>query len=98
VDRPEHGWVLIIRAFSGPDAQVRETQLREAIAVGRRFGDPDIEFLVIRLANLRVRQGRPEEAGQLLEGLGQHPDAVPVLAGCSWPGDAAVPGPPPDHS
>jgi tetratricopeptide (TPR) repeat protein len=201
VDRPEHGWVLIIRAFSEPDAQVRETQLREAIAVGRRFGDPDIEFLalaylgslyvmidrvdeglafsdealaalcageltelatideifcglfwscelvndvpradqwiraaaeclrysnmvaafcrahyggiltaagrwqeaetellgavdhfdqgmagrraaaVIRLANLRVRQGRLEEADRLLEGLGQHPDAVPVLAG-----------------
>jgi ATP/maltotriose-dependent transcriptional regulator MalT len=36
---------------------------------------------VIRLANLRVRQGRLEEAGHLLEGLGQHPDAVPVLAG-----------------
>jgi hypothetical protein len=44
-DRPEHGWVLIIRAFSEPDAQVREALLREAIAVGRRFGDPDIEFL-----------------------------------------------------
>jgi hypothetical protein len=201
VDRPEHGWVLIIKTFSEPDAQVRETQLREAIAVGRRFGDPDIEFLalaylgslyvmidrveeglafsdealaalcageltelatideifcglfwscelvndvpradqwiraaaerlrysnvvaafcrahyggiltaagrwqeaetellqaarhfdrgmpqrraaaMIRLAALRVRQGRLEEAGQLLEGLGQHPDAVPVLAG-----------------
>jgi ATP/maltotriose-dependent transcriptional regulator MalT len=201
VDRPEHGWVLIIKAFSEPDAQVRETQLREAIAVGRRFGDPDVEFLalgylgslyvmidrvdeglafsdealaalcageltelatideifcglfwscelvndvpradqwiraaaerlrysnvvaafcrahyggiltaagrwqeaetellgavdhfdhgmagrreaaVIRLANLRVRQGRLDEADRLLEGLDQHPDAVPVLAG-----------------
>ena len=201
VDRPEHGWVLIIKAFSEPDAQVRESLLREAIAVGRRFGDPDIEFLalaylgslyvmtdrvedglafsdealaalcageltelatideifcgllwscelvndvpradqwmraaaerlrhsnvvaafcrahyggiltaagrweeaetellgavdhfdhgmagrraaaVIRLANLRVRQGRLDETAQLLEGLGQHPDAVPVLAG-----------------
>jgi DNA-binding CsgD family transcriptional regulator len=136
VNRPEHGWVLIIKAFSEPDAQIRETLLRKAIAVGRRFGDPDIEFLalaylgslyvmtdrveeglafsdealaalcageltellaavdhfdhgmasrraaaVIRLANLRVRQGRLEEAGELLDGLGQHPDAVPVLAG-----------------
>jgi DNA-binding NarL/FixJ family response regulator len=199
-DRPEHGWVLIIRAFSEPDAQVREALLREAIAIGRRFGDPDIEFLalaylggvlvmtdrveegmvlgdeslaalcageltelasvdeifcglfwacelvndvpradqwmraaadrtkrsnvvaafcrahyggiltaagrwqeaevelkqaarhfdrgisarrdaaIIRLANLRVRQGRLEEAAQLLEGLEQHPDVVPVLA------------------
>ena len=46
-DRPEHGWVLIIKAFSEPDAQVREALLRDAIAVGRRFGDPDIEFLAL---------------------------------------------------
>ena len=35
---------------------------------------------IIRLADLRVRQGRLEEAGQLLKGLEQHPDAVRVLA------------------
>jgi DNA-binding CsgD family transcriptional regulator len=199
-DRPEHGWVLLIKAFAEPDAQVRESLLHEAIAVGRRFGDPDIEFgavaylgglyvltdrvqeglalsdealaalcageltelatvdeifcglfwacelvndvsraeqwmraaaerlqqsnvvaafcrahyggiltaagrwheaeteliaaarhfdrgmperragAVIRLAGLRVRQGRLEEAGQLLQGLEQHPDVVPTLA------------------
>jgi DNA-binding NarL/FixJ family response regulator len=198
--RREHGWVLIIKAFSEPDARVRESLLREAIAIGRRFGDPDIEFLalaylgglfvmtdrveeglvlsdealaalcageltelatvdeifcgllwacelvndvpradqwmraaaermnrsnvvaafcrahyggiltaagrwaeaetelvqaarhfdrgmsgrrdaaIIRLADLRLRQGRLEEAGQLLEGLEQHPDVVPTLA------------------
>jgi DNA-binding CsgD family transcriptional regulator len=199
-DGPARGWVLIIRAFSEPDAQLRESFLREAIAIGRRFRDPDIEFLglaylgglfvltdrveeglvlsdealaalcageltelatvdevfcgllwacelvndvaradqwmraaaermrrsnvvaafcrahyggiltaagrwgeaetelveatrhfdhgmsprrdaaIIRLANLRVRQGRLEEAARLLEGLEQHPDAVPCLA------------------
>jgi DNA-binding NarL/FixJ family response regulator len=199
-DRPEHGWVLIIKAFSEPDPQLRESFLREAIAIGRRFRDPDIEFLglaylgglfvltdrveeglvlsdealaalcageltelatvdeifcglfwacelvndvpradqwmraaaermrrsnvvaafcrahyggiltaagrwpeaeaelvaaagcfghgmsgraaaaVIRLANLRVRQGRLDEAARLLDGLEQHPDAVPTLA------------------
>jgi DNA-binding CsgD family transcriptional regulator len=199
-DRPEHGWVLLIKAFPEPDAQVREALLREAIAIGRRFGDPDIEFgalsylgglfvmtdrveeglaffdealaaacageltdfatvdsmfcgffwacelvndvpradqwmraaadlmkrrnvvaafcrahyggiltaagrwneaeielveaarhfdrgmsarrdaAIIRLADLRVRQGRLEEAAQLLDGLGQHPDAVRALA------------------
>ena len=42
--RPEHGWVLIIKAWVEPGAEARETLLREAIAVGRRFGDPDIEF------------------------------------------------------
>ncbi len=199
-DRAERGWVLIIESFSEPDPQARESLLREAIAIGRRFGDPDVEFdalsylggllvltdrvadglvlfdealaaacageltdlasvdsmfcgffwacelvndvpradqwmraaagrmqrssvvaafcrahyggiltaagrwteaetelveaarqfdrgvsarraaAVIRLAALRVRQGRLEEAGQLLAGLEQHPDVVPTLA------------------
>jgi tetratricopeptide (TPR) repeat protein len=62
VDRPEHGWVLIIKAFFEPDAQVREAQLREAIAVGRRFGDPDIEFLALAyLGSLYVMIDRVEE-------------------------------------
>jgi DNA-binding CsgD family transcriptional regulator len=61
-DRPEHGWVLIIKAFSEPDARVREALLREAIAVGRRFGDPDIEFLALAyLGGLFVMTDRVEE-------------------------------------
>jgi DNA-binding CsgD family transcriptional regulator len=43
-DRPERGWLLIIRAQLEPDAQLREALLGDAIAVGRRFGDPDVEF------------------------------------------------------
>jgi ATP/maltotriose-dependent transcriptional regulator MalT len=35
---------------------------------------------MIRLADLRVRQGRLEEAAQLLAGLDRHPDAVGTLA------------------
>jgi hypothetical protein len=38
-----------------------------------------------RLADLRVRQGRSEEAGQLLKGLEQHPDAVRTLAAFHLP-------------
>jgi DNA-binding CsgD family transcriptional regulator len=61
-DRPEHGWVQIIKAFSEPDAQVREALLREAIKVGRRFGDPDIEFLALAyLGGLFVMTDRVEE-------------------------------------
>ncbi|HEX6677119.1 MAG TPA: LuxR C-terminal-related transcriptional regulator [Actinomycetes bacterium] len=61
-DRPEYGWVLIIKAFSEPDAQVREDLLREAIAIGRRFGDPDIEFLALAyLGGLFVMTDRVEE-------------------------------------
>jgi DNA-binding CsgD family transcriptional regulator/tetratricopeptide (TPR) repeat protein len=61
-DRPEHGWVLIIKAFSEPDARVREALLGEAITVGRRFGDPDIEFLALAyLGGLFVMTDRVEE-------------------------------------
>jgi DNA-binding NarL/FixJ family response regulator len=61
-DRPEHGWVLIIKAFSEADAQVREALLRQAIAIGRRFGDPDIEFLALAyLGGLYVMTDRVEE-------------------------------------
>src|SRR6266545_4918935 len=60
--RREHGWVLIIRAFSEPDAPVREALLREAIAIGRRFGDPDIEFLALAyLGGVLVMTDRVEE-------------------------------------
>jgi len=46
---------------------------------------------IIRLADLRVRQGRLEEAGQLLKGLEQHPDAVRTLAAFHLArGDAAL--------
>jgi len=41
-DGPEHGWVLIVRALSEPDARVREALLREAIAVGRRRPAGDV--------------------------------------------------------
>ena len=43
-DRPEHGWVQIIKSYSEPDAAIRESLLREAIAIGRQFGDSDVEF------------------------------------------------------
>jgi len=61
-DSPEHGWVLIIRAFLEPDAQAREAFLREAIAIGRRFGDPDIEFYALSyLGGVLVMTDRVEE-------------------------------------
>jgi tetratricopeptide (TPR) repeat protein len=61
-DRPERGWVLIIRSLSEPDPQLREEILRDAIAVGRRFGDPDIEFEALGyLGGHYVMIGRVEE-------------------------------------
>jgi DNA-binding NarL/FixJ family response regulator len=43
-DRPEYGWLLIIKSYTERDVTVREQLLREAITIGRRFADPDIEF------------------------------------------------------
>jgi DNA-binding NarL/FixJ family response regulator len=61
-DGPERGWVLIIRAYSEPSAEVREGLLREAIAIGRRFGDPDIEFEALGyLGGVYVMTDRVEE-------------------------------------
>ena len=59
---PERGWVLIIRSLAEPDADVREATLREAMAVGRRFGDPDIEYLALGyLGGLFLMTDRVEE-------------------------------------
>ncbi len=61
-DGPERGWVLIVTAWSEPDAAVREALLREAMAVGRRFDDPDVEFLARGyLGSLYVMTDRVEE-------------------------------------
>jgi DNA-binding CsgD family transcriptional regulator len=67
-DGPEHGWVLIIRAFSEPDARAREALLREAITVGRLLGDADIEFEALsHLGGLFVMTDRVEEGLVLLD-------------------------------
>jgi DNA-binding CsgD family transcriptional regulator len=59
---PERGWVLIIRSISEPDAAAREALLREAIAIGRRFGDPDVEFMAVAyLGGVFVMVDRVEE-------------------------------------
>jgi DNA-binding CsgD family transcriptional regulator len=61
-DQPEHGWVLIIKSYSEPDAAARESLLREAISIGREFGDPDIEFEALSyLGGLFILTDRVEE-------------------------------------
>ena len=55
----------------------------ELLAAARQFdrGVPARrQAAVIRLADLRLRQGRLEDAAELLRGLDQHPDAVRTLA------------------
>jgi DNA-binding NarL/FixJ family response regulator len=61
-DRPEHGWVLTLSAFVEPDTAVRESLLQEAIEIGRRHGDPDIEFMALAfLGGVYVMTDRVEE-------------------------------------
>jgi hypothetical protein len=61
-DRPERGWVPIIRALSEPDAQAREALLRDAVTIGRRGGDPDVEFeALMLLGGLLLMTDRVEE-------------------------------------
>jgi DNA-binding NarL/FixJ family response regulator len=67
-DGPERGWLLLTKAFTEPDAQVREVLLREAITVGRRLGDPDIEFEALSyLGGVLVMTDRVEEGLTLLD-------------------------------
>ena len=61
-DGPEHGWVLILTSFGEPDPDARETLLRDAIAVGRRCRDPDVEFEALAyLGGLMVLTDRVEQ-------------------------------------
>ena len=57
-----------------------ETELLEAAHHFDRGLSSRREEAIIRLADLRIRQGRVEETAQLLDGLEQHPDAVRTLA------------------
>jgi DNA-binding NarL/FixJ family response regulator len=52
-----------------------ETQLRDAIDTFERGYRGDRTYPLVRLADLRVRQGRYEEAERLLEGAEWHPKA-----------------------
>jgi hypothetical protein len=61
-DTPEHGWVLIIRSYTEPDAALREALFREAIAVGRRFADLNLEIEALAaLGGLYLMIGRVDE-------------------------------------
>ncbi len=61
-ERPERGWVLMINAFVERDPQAREYLVRQAMAVGRQFGDPNIEFMALAyLGGLFVMTDRVEE-------------------------------------
>jgi DNA-binding CsgD family transcriptional regulator len=65
---PEHGWALILQAFAEPDPDAREVLLRDAIAIGRRLGDPDVEFeALVCLGGVFLVTGRVEEGFVLID-------------------------------
>ena len=67
-DRPERGRVLIIRSLSESDPRVQEALLRDAAAIGRRFGDADIEFEALGyLGGLYLMTDRVDEGLDLLD-------------------------------
>ena len=67
-DAPEHGWVLIIRSYTEPDVAAREAMFREAITIGRRFADPNVEIeSLASLAALYLLTGRDNEGLALLD-------------------------------
>lgn len=57
-----------------------EAELTEAARIFERGHTIVQSNALVRLADLRVRQGRFEEAAELLDGLDQHPDAPRPLA------------------
>jgi DNA-binding CsgD family transcriptional regulator len=64
----EHGWALILQAFAEPDPDAREVLLRDAIAIGRRLGDPDVEFeALVCLGGVFIVTGRVEEGLVLID-------------------------------
>jgi hypothetical protein len=58
-DGPEHGWTLIIKSYTEPDAAVREALFREAIAFGRQFADPKYRGRSFGLSWRSVSHDRP---------------------------------------
>ena len=67
-DSTEHGWALILQAFGEPDPAAREILLRDAIVIGRRLGDPDVESeALVCLGGVFLMTGRVEEGLVLID-------------------------------
>ena len=61
-DTLEHGWVQFMSAARMPPGEQLAEQLRAALAVGRRFGDADLEFVALgRLGETLVALGAIED-------------------------------------
>jgi DNA-binding NarL/FixJ family response regulator len=85
--RTHYGGILVALG-RWPEA---EAELLAAIATFERGYRADRAFALVRLADLRVRQGRYEEAERLLEGVEWHPTARRAAAAIAYArGDLAL--------
>ncbi len=73
--RSVYAGVLISRG----DWERAEAELRAALRAYRGFGRPLAAYPLARLAALRVRQGRIEEAAQLIAGWEEHPEMGAIV-------------------
>ncbi len=73
--RSVYAGVLISRG----DWERAEAELQVALRAYRGFGKPLAAYPLARLAGLRMRQGRIEEAEQLIAGWEEHPEMGPVV-------------------
>ena len=77
---PAHGSVLVATGHWAAG----ERELLRAVEMGAGAG-PAVASDAARLADLRLRQGRLEEAALLLQGREEEPRASVVVARCAWP-------------
>lgn len=74
-DCPEQGWLEVFRGCICSDPGERERRARTAIAIGRRFASPSLEFDALAyLGKAHV------EAGAILEGMALIDEAVAAVA------------------
>jgi DNA-binding NarL/FixJ family response regulator len=73
--RSVYAGVLVSRG----DWERAETELQAALRVYRGYGKPLAAYPLARLASLRMRQGRLEEAEQLIAGWEEHPEMGPLV-------------------
>lgn len=65
-DSAEHGWVLLMQVAPDGDPTVQERLCRQARELGRRHGDPDLEFEAHGWVALTLIQSGRVEEGLLL--------------------------------
>lgn len=79
---PEHGWLALARAERTADPFVMEIHAREALALARKHGDPDLEIRVLARLGLAV-----VSAARIDEGIELFNEAMAAATG----GEATAP-------